>query len=67
MSLTGPGGCTATMFTSSLGKYSVTGLKNGTYTITPSKAGYSFTPASRTKTISGNSLKNVNFSGTPTP
>ncbi|MFO7644048.1 MAG: carboxypeptidase-like regulatory domain-containing protein [Desulfosarcina sp.] len=35
------------------GNYSVSGLPNGSYTITPSKAGYTFTQASRAVAISG--------------
>lgn len=33
------------------GAYTLTGLAAGTYTLTPSKSGYSFSPASRTVTV----------------
>lgn len=44
ITLTGTGSTTAT--TDSNGNYSFTGAQNGSYTITPSLAGYSFTPSS---------------------
>ena len=51
VTLSGTSSGTAT--TASDGTYSLTGLANGTYTVTPSKTGYSFTPASQSVTISG--------------
>ncbi|MBI5675406.1 MAG: carboxypeptidase regulatory-like domain-containing protein [Nitrospirae bacterium] len=52
MTLSG-GGLTAnkTATTGTTGAYSIPGLGNGTYTLTPSKTGYTFTPAS--VTVSG--------------
>jgi hypothetical protein len=48
------------------GSYRFTGLTNGTYTVTPSQTGYSFSPASQTVTISGAHNLAVNFtSGVP--
>ncbi len=44
------------------GNYSFTGLANGSYTVTPSKSGYSYTPASRAVTVNGASVGSVNFS-----
>lgn len=44
------------------GNYSFIGLPNGSYTVTPSKNGTTFTPSSQSVTISGNSLTGVNFS-----
>ena len=63
MSLTGDGTGTAT--TDVYGKYSFTKLVNGNYTIRPSRFGYSFTPSSATRTISGTSITGVNFTATP--
>lgn len=61
MTLTGPGGCTDTATTNSLGRYSFPNLGNGSYTVTPTKGGCTFTPASQTKTINGNAR--ANFTG----
>jgi inhibitor of cysteine peptidase len=41
-------------------------LSNGTYTVTPSKSGYTFTPSSKTVTISGANLTGVNFTASST-
>ncbi len=53
MTLTGPNGCTDTTTTGATGLYTFNQLANGTYTVTPSKAGCTFTPSSRTLTLSG--------------
>lgn len=42
------------------GTYTITGLTTGVYTVTPSKAGYSFSPVSRTVSVSAN-VTNVKF------
>jgi N-acetylneuraminic acid mutarotase len=52
-----------TVLTDSNGHFSFTNMGSGTYTITPSLAGYSFTPASRTVTITA-SLSNQDFTAT---
>jgi len=54
----------ATVVSDALGNYVIKGLKNGSYTITPSAAGYTFTPPNRPKTIAALSLTGVNFSAT---
>jgi hypothetical protein len=59
MTLTGAAG--GTTVTDSLGNYSFTGLGSGTYTVTPEKTGYSFTPVNRTVTLSGANAVNQNF------
>ncbi|MEI9811497.1 MAG: hypothetical protein WDO18_01925 [Acidobacteriota bacterium] len=43
------------------GNFVFTGLLNGSYTVTPSKAGFSMTPPSRPATVSGANVVNVNF------
>jgi hypothetical protein len=43
------------------GNYSFTGLANGSYAVTPSKSGYTFTPASRAVTVNGANQTAVNF------
>jgi len=55
------GGASATTTADGSGNYSFGGLPNGTYTVTPSKSGVSFNPASQTITISGSSSTGVNF------
>lgn len=46
------------------GKYSLGGLANGRYAITPSKDGYSFSPASQLVTISDADVTDVDFTAT---
>jgi predicted small secreted protein len=43
------------------GNYSFTGLANGAYTVTPSKAGYTFTPPSINVNVSGADVIGQNF------
>ena len=47
------GAASATTTANASGVYTFTGLANGAYTVTPSKAGYSFTPANSAVTING--------------
>jgi len=47
--------------TDSLGNYVFSGLTNGTYTITPSKSGYTFTPSNWTVTINGANQTGIDF------
>ena len=47
--------------TASDGTYSFTGLVNGSYTITPSKTGYTFSPSSLTFTVSGGNATGKDF------
>ncbi len=42
---------TATATTSSTGAYTISGLANATYTVTPSLTGYTFSPASSSVTV----------------
>ena len=51
---------TSTM-TDGAGNYSVGGLPNGAYTVTPSNTGYAFNPASRNVTINGANVGSVSF------
>lgn len=43
------------------GAYSFPGLGNNTYTVTPSKTGYTFTPPSQMVTVNGADMPNINF------
>ena len=64
MNLSGAG--TGTTTTDGSGNYSFTGLSNGSYTVTPSKTDYTFTPTSRNVTISGANVTGQDFTGTGT-
>ena len=55
------GASTATVTADSSGNYTFPGLVNGTYTVTPAKSGYTFSPASQTVTINGSNVMAVNF------
>jgi hypothetical protein len=48
------------------GNYTFTSVVNGTYTITPSNAGYVFTASSQTVTVSGANLTGINFTASQT-
>jgi hypothetical protein len=49
------------------GNYSIPGLANGSYTITPSLANYTFSPTSQNETVSGSNITGVNFTATFVP
>jgi hypothetical protein len=44
--------------------YSIAGLANGTYTVTPTKSGCTFSPASTSVTIAGANVSAINFTAT---
>src|SRR5208283_1772511 len=50
--------------TTSNGAYTFTSLPAGSYTITPSKAGYTFSPASLVVSINSSNVTNQNFTAT---
>lgn len=62
VTLSGAGSATATA--NSSGAYTFTGLANGPYTVTPSHAGYTFSPASQNATVSGANVTGINFTAT---
>jgi hypothetical protein len=63
VTIAGPANATATA--NSSGNFTVSGLGNGTYTITPSHAGYSFSPSSMTVTINNASVTTgISFTAT---
>ncbi|MEQ1629189.1 MAG: carboxypeptidase-like regulatory domain-containing protein [Gallionella sp.] len=62
ITVTGTANTTAT--TAVGGTYSVPGLFDGPYTVTPSKVGYTFAPNSAAVTMAGANLPNRNFTGT---
>ena len=52
------------VITNADGTYTVSGLADGSYTVTPSLSGYTFSPASQSETVSGADVTGVNFSAT---
>ena len=46
------------------GNYSFTGLANGTYVVSPTHSGYTFSPGLQTVTINGANATGVNFTAT---
>jgi hypothetical protein len=55
------GASTALGTTDASGNYSLTGLANGSYTVTPLQTGYTFTPASKAVTVNGANVTAQNF------
>ncbi len=64
ITLSGAGSGSAT--TDSSGDYTITGVANGSYTVTPSRSGYTFSPASTSVTVSGANQTGENFTATAT-
>jgi hypothetical protein len=63
INLSGPS--TSRTTTDSSGAFIFSGLSSGTYTVTPSNAGWSFTPPSQTLNVTAN-MANVNFNDAQT-
>src|SRR5467141_3701908 len=59
--LTLSGAASATTTADSLGNYIFSGLPNGTYTVAPSHAGFTFIPSSQSMVVSGTNVTGVNF------
>jgi hypothetical protein len=60
------GSTSASTTTDSNGNYTFTGIQNGSYTITPSKSGYTFNPSSMPVTVSNNDVTVQDFVATST-
>ncbi|MFA5322283.1 MAG: carboxypeptidase regulatory-like domain-containing protein [Smithella sp.] len=58
------GSATASTTTNSAGEFSFTGLENGTYTITPSLANYTFEPENAEIVINGEDVDDIDFAAT---
>lgn len=58
---TGTGG----IITGADGSYSFTGVRNGSYTLTPSLAGFTFAPASSTFSVNNGNVNGQNFVAAP--
>ena len=63
-SVTLSGAATATTTADASGNYSFAGLANGSYTVTPTKSGYTFNPANQPVTVNGANVSGVNFTAT---
>jgi len=63
VSLSGAG--TGITTTNTSGYYRFAGLSDGIYTVTPELTGYTFTPSSRSVTISGTDVTGQDFEATP--
>ena len=57
------GAATATSTADANGNFTFSGLTNGTYTVTPSNTGHTFTPASAAVTVNNANVTGVNFVG----
>jgi plastocyanin len=65
ITLTLSGASSATVTTDPYGTFEFTGLANGSYTVTPSRTGFTFSPTSSTQTVSGTDVTGVTFTATP--
>lgn len=61
------GGTTAETMTDLSGNYGLTGFSDGAYTVTPSRSGFSFTPARTDVTIAGASASGKDFTAANNP
>ena len=61
ITLSQSGTTVATTTVGAAGTYSFSSVVNGTYTVTPSNAGYVFAPSSQSVTVNGASITGVNF------
>lgn len=62
--LTLSGSTSGSTNTDGTGNYSFPGLPNGSYVISASQSGYTFTPSTASASVSGASVTGVNFTGT---
>ncbi len=62
MTLTGAN--SGSVMSDSNGNYTLSGLVNGSYTVTPSRSGFTFTPVNSTQTVNGANITAVNFVAT---
>ena len=59
--ITYSGSASGTVTADSTGTFTIPNLATGSYTLTPSLTGYTFTPSSSAQTIAGASIFNANF------
>ncbi|MBI5192349.1 MAG: choice-of-anchor D domain-containing protein [Nitrospirae bacterium] len=67
VTMTLSGAASATTTTAGDGTYSFAGLADGSYTVTPSKAAYSFNPASRNVAVAGADVSGMDFVASAVP
>jgi hypothetical protein len=60
------GAAAATTTADGAGTYAFSGLANGTYTVAPSNAGYTFSPTVQAVTVNGANVTGINFIATAT-
>jgi hypothetical protein len=58
------GAATAMATADGAGRYTFSGLSNGTYAVTPSHTGYTFNPSIQAATVSGANVTGINFTAT---
>jgi hypothetical protein len=58
------GASSGSVVADSFGNYILPNLVNGSYTITPSLAGYTFSPTNASETLNGTNITGVNFTAT---
>ncbi len=58
------GTASATTTANSSGNYAFSGLANGTYAVTPSRTGYTFSPSAQAATLNGANITGLNFTAT---
>ncbi len=61
------GAASAVVTADGAGNYTFGSLSNGSYTVTPSQSGYSFTPANQIVTVNGANVGGINFSAVALP
>jgi hypothetical protein len=61
VTLSQSGSIIATATADANGNYGFTSVANGTYTVTPTRSGFSFTPVNRAVTVNGANLTAINF------
>ena len=67
VTMTLSGATSRTAITDASGNYSFTGVPSGSYTVRPSKSGYTFSQTSQTVTVSGANRTGIHFTGSPSP
>jgi Carboxypeptidase regulatory-like domain len=65
--LTLSGAVTTTTTADGAGNYTFSGLANGTYAVTPSRTGYTFSPTSQSAPVNGANVTGINFTAQVAP
>src|SRR5260370_19846215 len=65
--LTLSGAANGSTTTDATGKYTFSGLANGSYVVAASQSGYAFTPSTASVMVKGAAITGVNFTATPVP